>query len=98
MIKLSPKRTTAPKKTEKVAKLAAPKIAPPKLASLTASDFTPGQKWQLQLGHAEIVHVGKILIDFRYYRVPNQKRVGIETKTMREFIEALKKNKATLMA
>lgn len=92
MIKLSPKRTTTKKAP------ARKKTAPPKAPAINPSDFAPGQKWQLQLGHAEIVHVGKVLIDFRYYRVPNQKRVGIETKTLRDFTEALKKNKAKLMA
>jgi len=92
MIKVNAKRTPANKKltTTKVERSKTPAVSP--------SDFAPGQKWQLELGHAEVVHVGKVLIDFRYYRMPNQKRVGIETKTLREFAEALKKNKAKLMA
>ena len=63
-----------------------------------AASFEVGQKWQLELGYAEIVHVGKVLIDYRFYRVANQKRVPIETKSLRDFAEALKKNKAKLVA
>ncbi len=64
---------------------------------IDAAAFTKGQKWQLELGYAEIVHVGKVLIDYRFYRVANQKRVPIETKSLRDFAEALKKNKAKLV-
>ena len=59
--------------------------------------FAPGQKWQLQLGHAEIVHVGKVLIDYRYYRVETQKHVPVETKTLVDFAEVLKKQKGKLV-
>jgi hypothetical protein len=62
------------------------------------ASFEAGQKWQLELGYAEIVHVGKVLVDYRFYRVANQKRVPIETKSIRDFAEALKKNKAKLVA
>ena len=101
IIKLSPKRpkTTKTKAAVTTVKPApAAKLVTPRLSALTANDFAIGQKWKLEVGHAEVVHVGKILIDYRYYRVPDQKRVGVETKTMREFCEALKRNKAKLMA
>jgi hypothetical protein len=70
----------------------------PETAAATAAGFAPGQKWQLQLGHAEIVHVGKVLIDYRYYRVETQKHVPVETKTLVDFAEVLKKQKAKLVA
>ena len=59
--------------------------------------FAPGQKWQLELGHAEVVHVGKVLIDYRYYKVATQKHVPVETKTLVDFAATLKKNKAKLV-
>lgn len=59
--------------------------------------FAPGQKWQLELGYAEIVHVGKFLLDFRFYRVAAQKRVPLETQSIQEFTTLLKKNKAHLV-
>ena len=52
-----------------------------------AASFAIGQKWQLELGYAEIVHVGKVLIDYRFYRVANQKRVPIETKQSVRWLE-----------
>jgi hypothetical protein len=66
--------------------------------STKSPTFAPGQKWQLQLGHAEVVHVGKVLIDYRYYRVETQKHVPVETKTLVDFAEVLKKQKAKLVA
>jgi hypothetical protein len=59
--------------------------------------YAPGQKWQLELGYAEIVHVGKFLLDFRFYRVAAQKRVPLETQSIQEFTTLLKKNKAQLV-
>jgi hypothetical protein len=60
--------------------------------------FAPGQKWQLDLGHAEIVHVGKFLIDYRFYKVATQKHVPVETKTLVDFAATLKKKKAKLVS
>lgn len=59
--------------------------------------FEKGQRWQLELGYAEIVHVGKILVDYRFYRMEGQKRVPTETNTIREFSATLKKKKAQLI-
>lgn len=60
--------------------------------------FAPGQKWQLDLGHAEVVHVGKFLIDYRFYKVATQKHVPVETKTLVDFAATLKKKKAKLVS
>lgn len=60
--------------------------------------FIPGQKWELDLGHAEIVHVGKFLIDYRFYKVATQKHVPVETKTLVDFAATLKKKKARLVS
>ncbi len=86
------KRTIAKgQKKETKKKTAAPVVA-------KTPDFAPGQKWQLQLGQAVIVHVGKVLIDYRYYRVETQRHVPVETKTLVDFAEVLKKQKAKLVA
>lgn len=58
----------------------------------------PGQKWQFGVGYAEIVHVGKFLIDYRFHTAPNQKRVPITTDIMTQFEQNLKKNKAKLIS
>ena len=86
-------RTIAKTKTNTKTKNSAPTPVASK-----APVFAPGQKWQLQLGHAEIVHVGKVLIDYRYYRVETQRHVPVETKTLVDFAEVLKKQKAKLVA
>jgi hypothetical protein len=83
-------RKNTPKKTTKPAA----KTPPP--AALPA--FVPGQKWQFGVGYAEIVHVGKILIDYRFHTAPNQKRVPITTDIMKQFEQNLKKNKAKLIS
>jgi len=69
-------------------------------ATMTATPpaFVPGQKWQYGVGYAEIVHVGKILIDYRFHTAPNQKRVPITTDIMTQFAQNLKKNKAKLIS
>jgi hypothetical protein len=69
---------------------ATPPVAPPA--------FVPGQKWQFGLGWAEIVHVGKILIDYRFHTAPNQKRVPITTDILQQFAQNLKKQKAKLIS
>ena len=83
-------RKTTPKKTTKPAAKTPPPAAPPA--------FVPGQKWQYGVGYAEIVHVGKILIDYRFHTAPNQKRVPITTDIMAQFAQNLKKNKAKLIS
>lgn len=83
-------RKTTPKKTKKTVTNTAP------AADSTA--FVPGQKWQFGVGYAEIVHVGKILIDYRFHTAPNQKRVPITTDIMAQFAQNLKKNKAKLIS
>ena len=67
-------------------------------ATATPPAFVPGQKWQFGVGYAEIVHVGKILIDYRFHTAPNQKRVPITTDIMTQFAQNLKKNKAKLIS
>ena len=80
-------------KTVKTAK--APKA--PKMMTAPMPPLERGQKWQLLLGYAEIVHVGKFLLDYRFHRLENQRRVPLETGTIAEFTATLKKNKAQLV-
>jgi hypothetical protein len=91
--------------THKIAKNRKPTTKTEKITSTPASAgvakdhvFAPGQKWQLDLGHAEIVHVGKFLIDYRFYKVATQKHVPVETKTLVDFAATLKKKKAKLVS
>src|SRR3954466_5367691 len=67
------------------------------LSTTAAAAFVPGQKWQYGIGYAEIVHVGKILIDYRFHTAPNQKRVPITTDILAQFAQNLKKQKAKLI-
>ena len=82
-------RKTTTKKTTKPAAKTSP-VTPP--------TFVPGQKWQFAIGYAEIVHVGKILIDYRFHTAPNQKRVPITTDILTQFAQNLKKKKAKLIS
>jgi len=86
-------RKTTTKKTTKPAASATTKTAP-----VAQPSFAPGQKWQYGIGYAEIVHVGKILIDYRFHTAPNQKRVPITTDIMAQFAQNLKKHKAKLIS
>ena len=88
-------RKTTPKKTTKTAGKSAPAAKIPPAAE---PQFVTGQKWQYGVGYAEIVHVGKILIDYRFHTAPNQKRVPITTDIMTQFAQNLKKNKAKLIS
>lgn len=60
--------------------------------------FSKGQKWQMLIGQAEIVHVGKFLIDYRLHTMPAQKRTPIRTDLLADFTRTIKKNKAKLVA
>ena len=75
-----------------------PAATTPKTAPAAQPAFVQGQKWQFGVGYAEIVHVGKILIDYRFHTAPNQKRVPITTDIMTQFAQNLKKNKAKLIS
>ena len=92
------KTATAKGSTKTAAKAKASAPAPAAKAPAPGTvPFAPGQKWQLELGYAEVVHVGKFLLDCRFYRVAAQKRVPLETQSIVEFTTLLKKNKAHLV-
>jgi hypothetical protein len=90
---MTTRKTTTKKQTKTTA------VTPSKTTSTaTPPAFVPGQKWQYGVGYAEIVHVGKFLIDYRFHTAPNQKRVPITTDIMAQFAQNLKKNKAKLIS
>jgi hypothetical protein len=91
---MTTRKTTAKKQTRKIVPATSSKTAAP----VTPPAFVPGQKWQFGIGYAEIVHVGKILIDYRFHTAPNQKRVPITTDILSQFAQNLKKNKAKLIS
>jgi hypothetical protein len=86
---MTTRKTTIKKQTRKAVETSA-KSTPP--------SFAPGQKWEYGIGYAEIVHVGKILIDYRFHTAPNQKRVPITTDILTQFAQNLKKKKAKLIS
>ncbi len=59
--------------------------------------FARGQKWQLPTGHAEIIHVGKTLVQYRFLKT-GMVRGALEMKSIPNFAEAMKVNKGRLMA
>ena len=86
---MTTRKTTSKKQTK-------PAATTSKTAPVAPAAFVQGQKWQFGVGYAEIVHVGKFLIDYRFHTAPNQKRVPITTDIMTQFAQNLKKNKAKL--
>ena len=68
--------------------------------SSAAASKTPaivrGQKWQLPRGHAEVIHVGKTLVQYRFFKtgVP---RGALEMKSIPNFAEAMRTHKAKLI-
>lgn len=89
---MTTRKTTTKKQTRKAVETSAK--SPP----ATPPSFAPGQKWEYGIGYAEIVHVGKILIDYRFHTAPNQKRVPITTDILTQFAQNLKKKKAKLIS
>ena len=61
-----------------------------------AGTFARGQKWQLPTGHAEIIHVGKTLVQYRFLKT-GMVRGALEMKSIPNFAEAMKVNKGRLM-
>ena len=58
--------------------------------------FAKGQKWQLPHGRAEITHVGKTLVQYRFLK-EGMVRGALDMKSIPNFAEALKVQKARLM-
>jgi hypothetical protein len=58
--------------------------------------FERGQKWQLPNGHATIVHVGKTLVQYKFLKT-GMVRGPLEMKSIPNFAEAMKANKARLV-
>ena len=59
--------------------------------------FATGQKWQMERGHAEIVHVGKSLVQYRFLKTGIQ-RGTLEMQSIPNFAASMKNHKATLVA
>ena len=59
--------------------------------------FAPGQKWLMERGHAEIIQVGKTLVHYKFLK-HGMVRGALEMKSIANFAEAMKTNKATLVA
>ena len=55
-----------------------------------------GQEWRIATGHAKILHIGKTLVQYRFIKT-GMVRGALEMKSITNFAEALKANKATLV-
>ena len=84
--RLAPSERVKPRKT--AARSAAP---------AEAGRIIKGQKWQIATGHAEILHVGKTLVQYRFIKT-GMARGALEMKSIVNFAEALKTHKAKLVA
>jgi hypothetical protein len=59
--------------------------------------FAVGQKWQMERGHAEIMQIGRTLIQYKFLKT-GMIRGPIEMKSISHFSEAMIANKAKLIA
>lgn len=55
-----------------------------------------GQKWRIPRGEAEVLHVGKSLVQYRFIKT-GMVRGSLEMKSIANFAEALKTHKAELI-
>jgi hypothetical protein len=67
---------------------------PPALAD---TPLAKGQKWRIPRGDAEILHIGKTLIQYRFIKT-GMVRGPLEMKSIASFIEALKTHDAELVS
>jgi hypothetical protein len=82
-------RKAAPKKTtEKVS-------ARPGGAS-KARELIKGQTWRIARGHAQILHIGRTLVQYRFIKT-GMVRGSLEIKSIANFAEALHANNAELL-
>jgi len=68
----------------------------PKVSKKKMPVFVAGQKWQMERGHAEIVQVGKTLVQYKFLKT-GMIRGPIEMKSIPNFAEAMRSNKARLV-
>ena len=61
-----------------------------------AMEFAVGQKWQMERGHAEITHIGKTLVQYKFLKT-GMVRGPVEMKSIPHFAEAMIANKAKLI-
>ena len=66
-------------------------------SALPVAQFAVGQKWQMERGHAEIIQVGKTLVQYKFLKT-GMIRGPIEMKSIPHFAEAMIANKAKLVA
>lgn len=55
-----------------------------------------GQVWQLPFGRAQVISLGRTLVHFKFRKTGQSRAGGIELKSIRSFMDALKKNEAKL--
>jgi hypothetical protein len=92
------RKSTKTKKTVVTAvKPAAVKAAAAKVTRSEPAAFQKGQKWRTAHGHAEILHIGKTLVQYRFIKT-GMIRGHLEMKSLPNFAEAIRNQKATLVA
>jgi hypothetical protein len=68
----------------------------PKPVSKKLPTFIPGQKWGMERGYAEIIQVGKTLVHYKFLKT-GMVRGPVEMKSISNFAEAMKANRAKLI-
>jgi hypothetical protein len=75
-----------------------PSVKSEKTRSIAAvTPLAKGQKWRLKRGDAEILHIGRTLVQYRFIKT-GMARGTLEMKSIANFAEALKLHKAVLIS
>jgi hypothetical protein len=68
-----------------------------KKTPVTSKPLATGQYWKVGDEHIHIVQVGKILAQFKHFKMKNQKRVPVQMMNIVSVQDFLKKNDAKLV-
>lgn len=63
----------------------------------TGALLAKGQKWRIKRGDAEILHIGRTLVQYRFIKT-GMVRGSLEMKSIAHFAEALKMHNAELLS
>jgi hypothetical protein len=73
------------------------KPSKPKVKATKDVPLEVGQTWQLPAGRVQIVSLGKVLVHYKYFRLPQQRGVHVQIQSQREMIESFRRQEAKLI-
>ncbi len=73
------------------------KVKATKKKTTSLKPLETGQFWSVGEGHIHIVQVGKVLAQFKHFKLKNQKRVPVQMMNIASVQDYLKRNDAKLV-